>query len=62
MLKFNNGERFKNAKTIGELKAALSELPDETLIEQGFANSVDLVILHNTDGEHHIAFDDGESN
>ncbi|USD64195.1 hypothetical protein [Vibrio sp. SCSIO 43136] len=60
-MKFANGERFKNAATVGELKAVLAELSDDTPIEQGFSESVDVVIKHNIDGDHFIEFEDGDS-
>lgn len=61
-MKFNNGKHFINVCTVGELKAVLDELDDELTIEQGFSDSVDVMIYHNVQGEPHLEFEDGESN
>ncbi|EJG1710647.1 hypothetical protein CDB79_RS18875 [Vibrio parahaemolyticus] len=59
---FSNGERFMNVYNVGQLKAVLAELDDEMAIESDFASSVDVVILHNMEGEPHIEFEEGGSN
>nr|AKN36623.1 hypothetical protein [Vibrio splendidus]AKN40568.1 hypothetical protein [Enterovibrio norvegicus] len=60
--KFSNGKHFVNVCTIGELKAVLAELDDELTIEQGFSDSVDVMLFCNSHGEPHLAFEDGDSN
>ncbi len=61
-MKFKNGEHFINVKTVGELKAVLAELDDDMPTEQGFSDSLDVVILHDMDGAYHLSFEDGDSN
>ncbi|MCA2497819.1 hypothetical protein R7P75_04705 [Vibrio sp. 2175-1] len=60
--KFSNGEYFINVSTVGDLKAILEQLDDEMPIEQGFSDSVDVMIYHNMMGDPHLEFEDGESN
>lgn len=60
--KFSNGEHFINVSTVGDLKAVLEQLDDEMPIEQGFSDSVDVMIYRNLMDEPHLAFEDGESN
>lgn len=59
---FSNGKHFVNVCTVGELKAVLAELDDELTIEQGFSDSVDVMLFCNSHGEPHLAFEDGDSN
>ncbi|HAS6017073.1 TPA: hypothetical protein I7108_003511 [Vibrio cholerae O1] len=59
---FSNGKHFVNVCTVGELKAVLAELDDELTIEQGFGDSVDVMLFCNSHGEPHLAFEDGDSN
>ncbi len=60
--KFSNGKHFINVSTVGDLKAVLEELDDEMPVEQGFSESVDVMIYHNLMDEPHLAFEDGETN
>ncbi len=61
-MKFNNGKHFINVETVAELKAALTQLPDDLEIKQGFSETVDVVVLHNPNDEYHLAFEDGHTN
>ena len=51
--KYYKGDNHPIARTVGELKAALSELPNELRVEAGFGEAMQLVVYnHGSDDEH----------
>lgn len=51
--KFYKQGKHPTARTVGELKAILTELPDDLRIEAGFSSTVELVVYnHGTDDQH----------
>jgi len=52
--KFYKGRNHPTARTVGELKAALAELPDDLRVDiGGFGAAMELVVYnHGTDSEH----------
>ena len=51
--KYYKGDKHPTACTVGELKAALAELPDDLRVEAGFGEAMELVVYnHGTDDEH----------
>jgi len=51
--KYYKRDKHPTARTVGELKAALAELPDDLRVEAGFGEAMELVVYnHGTDDEH----------
>lgn len=51
--KYHKGDKHPTARTVGELKAALAELPDDLRVEAGFGEAMELVVYnHGSDYEH----------
>ena len=48
-----------NAKTVGEAIEALKNFPLDTLINQGFTDSVDIVLFNRNEENQHMSFEEG---
>jgi hypothetical protein len=59
--KFYKGDMIQpTAKTVGELKAILQELPDELPIEFRFSEAVQVVVYNHGRKNMHLSFDEPE--
>lgn len=58
-MKFKNGKTHAVVRTVSELKELLNELPDEMEVHSDFEPCIDAVILHNSQGEEWLSFDEG---
>ncbi len=58
---FSNGKWNKNVSTVGELISELSLIDPDMPIQQGFSDSVDIVIFNRDQDDRHIEFEDGET-
>ena len=56
---FYKGDNQPNPMNVGELKMALSLLPDNLMIEQGFGYGTKLVVF-NVDTNPHLSFEEAD--
>jgi len=58
--KFHKGQEHPTAENVGQLKALLSELPDDLRIEVGFGYPAELVVYNYGTDEEHLEFIEAE--
>ncbi len=52
--KFYKGSKHPTARTVGQLKKILAELPDSLPIESGFEKRVELVVYNHGQSDQHL--------
>ena len=52
--KFYKGDKHPTARTVGQLKKILAELPDSLTIESDFGDDVELVVYNHGESDQHL--------
>lgn len=58
-MKLQKDGSMENVRTVGDLKKAIKDLPDDLRVSQGFSDSCDVVIFNLNRSDMHITFKPG---